>query len=29
VFEFAYLPQLPTDPWDIPLHAVCTEKGLG
>jgi len=29
VFEFAYLPQLPTDAWDIPLHAVCTEEGLG
>jgi 5-formyltetrahydrofolate cyclo-ligase len=28
VFEFAYLPQLPTDPWDIPLHSVCTEEGL-
>jgi 5-formyltetrahydrofolate cyclo-ligase len=28
VFEFAYLPQLPTDPWDIPLHGVCTEEGL-
>lgn len=28
VFEFAYLPQLPTDPWDIQLHGVCTETGL-
>lgn len=25
VFEFAYLPQLPIDPWDRPLHGVCTE----
>jgi 5-formyltetrahydrofolate cyclo-ligase len=29
VFEFAYLPQLPTDPWDMQLHGVCTEEGLG
>lgn len=28
VFEFAYLPHLPTDTWDIQLHGVCTEKGL-
>lgn len=28
VFDFAYLPQLPTDPWDQPLQAVCTETGL-
>lgn len=28
VFEFAYLPQLPIDPWDRPLHGVCTEEGL-
>lgn len=28
VFEFAYLPQLPIDPWDKPLQAVCTEAGL-
>lgn len=27
VFEFAYLPQLPIDPWDKPLQAVCTETG--
>jgi 5-formyltetrahydrofolate cyclo-ligase len=25
VFEFAYLPQLPVDPWDKPLHSICTE----
>jgi 5-formyltetrahydrofolate cyclo-ligase len=25
VFEFAYLPQLPTDKWDKPLQTVCTE----
>jgi 5-formyltetrahydrofolate cyclo-ligase len=28
VFEFAHLPQLPIDPWDLPLKAVCTEAGL-
>jgi 5-formyltetrahydrofolate cyclo-ligase len=28
VFEFAYLPHLPSDTWDIQLHGVCTEKGL-
>jgi 5-formyltetrahydrofolate cyclo-ligase len=28
VFEFAYLPQLPTAAWDQPLSAVCTEAGL-
>lgn len=28
VFEFAYLPHLPSDTWDIQLHKVCTEKGL-
>lgn len=27
VFEFAYLPQLPVDPWDKPLQGVCTETG--
>lgn len=26
VFEFAHLPQLPVDPWDKPLHSICTEK---
>lgn len=28
VFEFAYLPQLPIEPWDRPLQAVCTEFDL-
>lgn len=28
VFDFAYLPQLPTDVWDKPLQAVCTDRGL-
>lgn len=28
IFNFAYLPQLPIDPWDKPLQAVCTETGL-
>ncbi|WP_289501291.1 5-formyltetrahydrofolate cyclo-ligase [Gloeocapsopsis sp. IPPAS B-1203] len=28
VFDFAYLPQLPVETWDIPLHIVCTETGL-
>ncbi|NEP83549.1 MAG: 5-formyltetrahydrofolate cyclo-ligase [Okeania sp. SIO3C4] len=28
VFEFAYLQQLPIDPWDRPLSAVCTENGV-
>jgi len=28
VFDFAYLPQLPIDPWDQPLQAICTETGL-
>ena len=27
-FEFAYLPQLPIDPWDKPLQGICTEIGL-
>jgi 5-formyltetrahydrofolate cyclo-ligase len=27
VFEFAYLEQLPSDPWDYPLQSVCTEAG--
>jgi 5-formyltetrahydrofolate cyclo-ligase len=22
------VPRLPTDPWDVPMHAVATEKGL-
>jgi len=28
VFEFAFLPQLPSDIWDQPLSGVCTEMGL-
>jgi 5-formyltetrahydrofolate cyclo-ligase len=28
IFEFAYLPELPRQAWDIPLQAVCTEAGL-
>ncbi len=27
VFDFASLPQLPTDPWDQPLKGICTEFG--
>ncbi|MEM6404061.1 MAG: 5-formyltetrahydrofolate cyclo-ligase [Cyanobacteria bacterium P01_D01_bin.116] len=25
VFDFAYLPQVPVEPWDKQLHSVCTE----
>ncbi|MBW4516540.1 MAG: 5-formyltetrahydrofolate cyclo-ligase [Timaviella obliquedivisa GSE-PSE-MK23-08B] len=28
LFNFALLPHLPIDPWDRPLHAICTEAGL-
>ncbi len=28
VFDFAYLAQVPADPWDCPVQAVCTERGL-
>lgn len=28
VFEYARLPTLPRDPWDLPLGGVCTEAGL-
>jgi 5-formyltetrahydrofolate cyclo-ligase len=28
VFEFAYLSQIPIEPWDKPLQAVSTETGL-
>lgn len=28
IFEFALLPALPTEAWDWPLQAVCTEAGL-
>jgi 5-formyltetrahydrofolate cyclo-ligase len=27
VFEFAHLDHLPSDPWDCPMQAVCTETG--
>jgi len=27
-FEFAFVPELPADPWDRPLAGVCTEAGL-
>ena len=28
VFDFALVPELPHDPWDCPLNAVCTEQEL-
>lgn len=28
VFDFAYLLQLPTDPWDMQLNFICTETKL-
>ncbi len=28
VFEYARVPQLPRDVWDIPLDGICTESGL-
>lgn len=28
VFDFAFLPHVPVDPWDIPVSAVCTETGF-
>ncbi len=28
VFDFAYLPRLPVEDWDIPLTGFCTENGL-
>ncbi|NJM97467.1 MAG: 5-formyltetrahydrofolate cyclo-ligase [Phormidesmis sp. RL_2_1] len=28
VFEYARLPQVPAEAWDIPLDGVCTESGL-
>jgi 5-formyltetrahydrofolate cyclo-ligase len=28
LFDFALLPHLPLDPWDRPLHGMCTEAGL-
>jgi 5-formyltetrahydrofolate cyclo-ligase len=28
VFDFAFVEQLPIDPWDLPLDAVCTELSV-
>ncbi|MGB7084439.1 MAG: 5-formyltetrahydrofolate cyclo-ligase [Phormidesmis sp.] len=28
VYEYARLPQLPREDWDIPLSGICTESGL-
>ena len=28
IFDFAYLPQLPVEPWDRKLQAVCTEANI-
>ena len=28
VFEYARLPQIPRDDWDVPLGGICTESGL-
>lgn len=28
VFDFAYLTQLPIEPWDKQLHGICTETSL-
>ena len=28
VFDFAYLPQLPVESWDIGLYGVCTDKSI-
>lgn len=28
VFDFAYLPNLPIDPWDKKLDGICTESGF-
>lgn len=28
VFEFAYLPKLPIEPWDKPLQSICTNLGF-
>ncbi len=28
IFNFAFLSDLPSDPWDIPLNAICTETGI-
>lgn len=26
VVDFAYLPALPPDPWDVPLSWICTDR---
>lgn len=28
IFDFAYLPQLPIEPWDRRLHGICTDLDL-
>jgi 5-formyltetrahydrofolate cyclo-ligase len=28
VFEFARLPQVPVEAWDLPMQAICTEVGM-
>ncbi|MGB7485776.1 MAG: 5-formyltetrahydrofolate cyclo-ligase, partial [Phormidesmis sp.] len=28
VFEYARLPTVPRDNWDVPLDGICTESGL-
>lgn len=28
VFEYARLPTVPCDPWDKPMHGICTETGV-
>ena len=27
-YNFQIVPSLPREPWDIPMHALCTEKGI-
>ncbi len=27
IFDFAFVSEVPADPWDIPLDGVCTEQG--
>ena len=27
-FEYARLPQIPRESWDVPLDGICTESGL-
>ncbi|MBR8831852.1 MAG: 5-formyltetrahydrofolate cyclo-ligase [Chroococcopsis gigantea SAG 12.99] len=28
IFDFAYLPELPIDPWDKPVNIICTESRI-